>query len=140
MVAGRSISTGMIIAVMVRTSAATFPISCVDVASPGPGHAQRCALVDDDAGARERARFSQKSNRWPGGRSEAVRLAHRSRWQTAAGQRENSLQLALTLQTNVKSWLHGRNNPYSVPLREQPPQRGPRLFTVERYTVLSTEY
>ena len=90
----------MAIAVIVRTSAATFPISCVDVASPGPGHAQRCALVDDDAGARERRAFRKNRIVGPGGRSEAVRLAHRSRWQKAAGQREKLLQLALTLDPN----------------------------------------
>ena len=43
---------------------------------------------------------------------------------------------AITLQTNRGSTV---DNPYSVPLREQPPQRGPRLFTVERL-ILSIEY
>ena len=39
-----------------------------------------------------------------GRRSEAVRLAHRSRWQKAAGQREKLLQLALTMSKIVVPW------------------------------------
>ena len=48
----------------------------------------------------------------------------------AAGRILSELQLALTMHPSM--WFRLPNNSQSVPLREQPPQRGPRLFTVER--------
>ena len=108
MVAGRSSSADMAIAVIVRTSAATFPSPCVHVASPGPSLAQAALsstmmLVPENGRA-----FRKNESVGLGAGPEAVRLAHRSRWQKAAGQRENSLQLGLTLHPNRGSTV---NNP-----------------------------
>ena len=60
-----------------------------------------------------------------------------------AGRRENSAaRPAGVSRVNPKrGWFHRRfhsgNNRNSVPLRELPPQRGPRQFSVERFTVHS---
>ena len=63
---------------------------------PVPGRAGICALVDDDAGSRQRRAFSRKSIVSVLQQAHGVRLTHRSRRQKAAGRRACELQFALT--------------------------------------------
>ena len=130
---GRGSSAGVLAPVTVHISAATFPIACVDSVPPVPGRAGICALDDAAAGSRERARSCGQVFvcRWQQARG--VRLAHRSRRQKVAGRSENSG--AKASQKGVR--FQSGHNAVSVPLREQPPQRGPRQFSVERLVSIS---
>ena len=52
---------------------------------------------------------------------------------SAEGSRPARMVLTTALTFIAKDVVPLSHNSQSVPLREQPPQRGPRLFTVERY-------
>ena len=134
----RSSSAAMVVPVTLHISAAAFPIACVDSAPPVPCRAGICVLVNDDAGSRERRAFSRQESVTLLQQAHGVRLAHRSRRQKARRPARKFCRTACwRFSRHPKTvWFHGRfhsdNNRNSVPLRELPPQRGPRQFPVER--------
>ena len=128
----------MVVPVTLHISAAAFPIACVDSAPPVPCRAGICVLVNDDAGSRERRAFSRQESVTLLQQAHGVRLAHRSRPQKARRPARKFCRTACWRFSRqpkrvVPRPFHSGNNRNSVPLRELPPQRGPRQFSVERY-------
>ena len=111
----------MLVLVTPHSSAATFPVAGVDSVPPVPGRAGICALVDDDAGSRQRRAFSKKSIVSVLQQAHGVRLTHRSRRQKAAGRRACELQFALTLSYS------GNGLIIQTASNDEPPLRGPRF-------------
>ena len=132
----------MVVPVTLHIYAAAFPIACVDSAPPVPCRAGICVLVNDDAGSRERRAFSRQESVTLLQQAHGVRLAHRSRRQKARRPARKFCRTACwRFSRHPKTvWFHGRfhsgNNRNSVPLRELPPQRGPRQFSVERCEII----
>ena len=106
-----------------------------------PCRAGICVLVNDDAGSRERRAFSRQESVTLLQQAHGVRLAHRSRRQKARRPARKFCRTACwRFSRQPKSvWFqrrfHSGKYRNSVPLRELPPQRGPRQFSVERHNL-----
>ena len=138
---GRGSSAGVLAPVTVHISAATFPIACVDSVPPVPGRAGICALDDAAAGGREEGRAGDESHCLRSGPVQReglmcmARRAEAARSRTIQQRRRAGVSRVIPKRgCSSTARFHSGNYRNSVPLREQPPQRGPRLFTVERFT------
>ena len=93
--------------------------------------------ANDDAGGREDWRAGEEINSCGSGPVQGEGLMCMARRAEAVRSRTiHSARPAGVSRVNANAWFHGRfhsgNNRNSVPLRELPPQRGPRQFSVER--------